>query len=199
MERLPVELRNCILIYLEGVDFVHAIESGRYWYSAVLSNVYESKKKSYIIDLKKRKRQKDITNVLPTVSTFIDRLPLSQDIKNTAAALLNSDLFKNLLASAFEIPDLDLDNIKSADCSKISRSIMDGFKPGDVQNIIDGYRPVANTDEEEIEIEEIEEMHFPEECDDILCHICPLPHFSSPYSPDSPDSPEYADSHSEDE
>jgi hypothetical protein len=163
MDQVPKEVRNIILTNLDGVDYVHAIESCHYWNSGVVPEVYESKKQAYVTELKKRKRREmldesmgavkkifagdgDNQDLLPaTVAPMMNTLP--QQTRNGAVALIESDLFRNLLMSMMDRVD-DMANPQAGDLATILQGMMGGPEMATFSNIINGAGGAEDEEEE---------------------------------------------------
>lgn len=176
MDQVPKEVRNIVLTKLDGVDYIHAIESCHYWHSAVLPEVYESKKQAYVTELKKRKRREmlnesmgavkkifagdgDQQDLLPaTVGPLMNTLP--QQTRNGAVALIESDLFRNLLMSMMDRVD-DMANPQPNDVASILQGIMCGPEMAAFSTIINGAGGAGG--EEQEDEEEIPSPESPDE------------------------------------
>ena len=157
MDQVPKEVLNIILTNLDGVDYVHAIESCRYWNSGVVPKVYESKKQAYVAELKKRKRREMLDESMgavkkiftgdedplipPSVAPIMNTLP--QRARNGAAALVESDIFRNLLMTMMDRVD-DMANPQAGDLVSVLQGMMGGPEMAIFSNILNG---ATNADE----------------------------------------------------
>ena len=175
MDQVPKEVRNIILTELDGVDYVHAVESGHYWHSGVVPEVYESKKQAYVAELKRRKRREMLDESMgavkkifagdgdallpPTVGPLMNTLP--QQTRNGAVALIESDLFRNLLMSMMDRVG-DIANPQPGDLSSILQGMTGGPEMATFSNIINGAGGAGS----EVEEQEDEEIPSPESPDE---------------------------------